>query len=374
MKTISRIAYSNDKKNKTRSILIMMSICLTTMLLVIISTVGNGMIRLQKSQAAGSYGSNYGLFVAADGSQLKEVNRRAEIDATGTMCTEGIIKGNEKGGFVCMDETARKMLPYNKEYELKEGKYPEKMQEIAAGVEKKIKVKKYVPCSECKGTGAENGSAYETCSQCKGSGVITQMRQTILGAMQSTTTCPKCGGEGRIITHKCPKCNGEGIMKEDEVITINIPAGVSEGMQLSMSGAGNAARHGGINGDLLILVQEEPHPELLRDENDLIYNALIDFPTAALGGTLEVPTIDGKAKVKIEPGTQPGKVLRLRGKGLPSVNRYGVGDLLVNLSVYVPESLTAEERKKIEELRTPGFTPSKSVKDRIFSKLRHMFE
>ena len=133
MKTISRIAYSNDKKNKTRSILIMMSICLTTMLLVVISTVGNGMIRLQKSQAAGSYGSNYGLFVSADGSQLKEVNRRAEIDATGTMCTEGIIKGNEKGGFVCMDETARKMLPYNKEYELKKGKYPEKMQEIAAG-------------------------------------------------------------------------------------------------------------------------------------------------------------------------------------------------------------------------------------------------
>ncbi|WP_270832720.1 hypothetical protein [Faecalibacillus intestinalis] len=133
MKTISRIAYRNDKKNRTRSILIMMAICLTTMLLVIISTVGNGMIRLQKSQAAGSYGSNYGLFVSADGSQLKEVNRRAEIDATGTMCTEGIIKGNEKGGFVCMDETARKMLPYNKEYELKEGKYPGGTQEIAAG-------------------------------------------------------------------------------------------------------------------------------------------------------------------------------------------------------------------------------------------------
>ena len=133
MKTISRIAYSNDKRNRTRSILIMMAICLTTMLLVIISTVGNGVIHLQKSQAAGSYGSNYGLFVSADGSQLKEVNRRAEIDATGTMCTEGIIKGNEKGGFVCMDETARKMLPYNKEYELKEGKYPGGTQEIAAG-------------------------------------------------------------------------------------------------------------------------------------------------------------------------------------------------------------------------------------------------
>ena len=133
MKTISRIAYSNDKKNKTRSILIMMAICLTTMLLVIISTVGNGLVRLQKSQAADSYGSNYGLFVSADGSQVKEVNRRAEIDATGIMCTEGIIKGNEKGGFVCMDETARKMLPYIKEYTLKEGKYPEKMREIAAG-------------------------------------------------------------------------------------------------------------------------------------------------------------------------------------------------------------------------------------------------
>ena len=133
MKTISRIAYSNDKRNRTRSILIMMAICLTTMLLVIISTVGNGLVRLQKSQAADSYGSNYGLFVSADGSQVKEVNRRAEIDATGIMCTEGIIKGNENGGFVCMDETARKMLPYNKEYELKEGKYPEKMQEIAAG-------------------------------------------------------------------------------------------------------------------------------------------------------------------------------------------------------------------------------------------------
>ena len=133
MRTISKIAFSNDKRNRTRSVLIMTAICLTTMLLVIISTIGNGVIHLQKSQAAGSYGSNYGLFVAADASQLKEVSRRAEIDAMGILCTEGIIKGNEKGGFVCMDETARKMLPYNKEYELKEGKYPEKMQEIAAG-------------------------------------------------------------------------------------------------------------------------------------------------------------------------------------------------------------------------------------------------
>ena len=188
------------------------------------------------------------------------------------------------------------------------------LKEISTGVEKKIKVKKYVSCKACNGTGAENGTAYTTCSTCNGSGVVTRVQQTFLGAMQSTSTCPTCGGEGKTITKKCAACNGEGILKEDEIITINIPAGVMEGMQLSMSGKGNAARHGGVNGDLLILIEEEPHDELLRDENDLIYNALLDFPTAALGGTLEIPTIDGKVKVKIDPGTQPGKVLRLRGK------------------------------------------------------------
>lgn len=249
------------------------------------------------------------------------------------------------------------------------------LKEISTGVEKKIKVKKYVSCKACNGTGAENGTAYSTCTTCNGSGVVTRVQQTFLGAMQSTSTCPTCGGEGKIITKKCAACNGEGILKEDEIITINIPAGVMEGMQLSMSGKGNAARHGGVNGDLLILIEEEPHPDLLRDENDLIYNALIDFPTAALGGTLEIPTIDGKVKVKIEAGTQPGKVLRLRGKGLPSVNRYGVGDLLVNLSVYIPENLNAEEKKGIEKfMGQPNFTPTKSIKDRIFAKIRRMFE
>ncbi|MBP3353370.1 MAG: molecular chaperone DnaJ [Bacteroidales bacterium] len=249
------------------------------------------------------------------------------------------------------------------------------LKEIATGVEKKIKVKKYVACDHCKGTGAENGTAYTTCSTCNGSGVVTRVQQTFLGAMQSTTTCPTCGGEGKTITKKCPHCNGEGIQKEDEVITLNIPAGVMEGMQLSMSGKGNAARHGGVPGDLLILIEEEDHPDLLRDENDLIYNALLDFPTAALGGSIEIPTIDGKVKVKIEPGTQPGKVLRLRGKGLPSVNRYGVGDLLVNISVYVPENLNSEERKAIEKYReASNFSPTKAIKERIFSKIRRMFD
>lgn len=278
------------------------------------------------------------------------------------------------GGFGSSSSSGRTRKHVNRGTDLRV-KVKLTLKEISTGVEKKIKVKKYVSCKACNGTGAENGTAYSTCTTCNGSGVVTRVQQTFLGSMQSTTTCPTCGGEGKIITKKCAACNGEGIVKEDEIITINIPAGVMEGMQLSMNGKGNAARHGGVNGDLLVLIEEEPHSDLLRDENDLIYNALLDFPTAALGGTLEVPTIDGKVKVKIEPGTQPGKVLRLRGKGLPSVNRYGVGDLLVNLSVYIPENLNLEEKKSIEKfVGQPDFTPTKSIKDRIFAKIRRMFE
>lgn len=162
--------------------------------------------------------------------------------------------------------------------------------------------------------------------------------------MQTRATCPTCGGEGKIIKNKCHECAGEGIVYGEEVVTVKIPAGVAEGMQLSMSGKGNAGKHNGVPGDLLIMVEEEPDKELIRDENDLIYNLLLSFPTAALGGAVEVPTIDGRVKVKIESGTQPGKVLRLRGKGLPNVNGYGTGDLLVNISVYVPEALNKEEK------------------------------
>lgn len=249
------------------------------------------------------------------------------------------------------------------------------LKEIATGVEKKIKVKKYVPCSHCGGNGAEDAGGMTTCTTCKGSGVVTRIANTILGQMQTQSTCPTCGGEGKIITKKCVHCSGEGVVRDEEIITINIPAGVAEGMQLSMSGKGNAARHGGINGDLLILVEEEAHPELIRDENDLLYNLLLSVPTAALGGTVEVPTIDGKAKVKIEPGTQPGKVLRLRNKGLPSVNSYGTGDLLVNISIYIPESLSASEKDTLNGLEnSPNFQPNKTMKEKIFSKFRHMFD
>lgn len=249
------------------------------------------------------------------------------------------------------------------------------LKEIATGVEKKIKVKKYVACQHCKGNGAENGTAYTTCSTCNGSGTQTRIVNTMLGQMQTQTTCSACNGEGKNITKKCPHCSGEGIIREEEVITINIPAGVAEGMQLSMSGKGNAARHGGVNGDLLIVVEEEAHPELLRDENDVVYNLLLSVSTAALGGSIEIPTIDGKVKVKIDAGTQPGKVLRLKNKGLPSVHRYGTGDLLINISVYIPEKLDDAEKNILSGLEnSPNFQPNKSIKDKIFSHFRRMFD
>jgi len=249
------------------------------------------------------------------------------------------------------------------------------LQEIAKGAEKKIKVKKAVACTTCNGTGAESGNAYSTCNTCRGTGAVTRVTNTILGRMQTQSACPDCQGEGKIITKKCTQCNGEGISQQEEVITINIPAGVAEGMQLSMGGKGNAARRGGINGDLLILIEEEAHPELLRDENDLVYNLLLSIPTAVLGGTVEIPTIEGKVKVKIEPGTQPGKMLRLRGKGLPTVNQYGTGDLLVNISVYIPEALSRDEKKTIEKLEeSENFKTSPNLSKRIFEKFRNLFD
>jgi len=249
------------------------------------------------------------------------------------------------------------------------------LKEIATGVEKKIKVKKYISCSQCHGTGAEDSRAYSTCNACRGSGYVTRTMSTILGQMQTTTTCNSCGGEGKTITKKCPHCNGEGIVRDDDVISLNIPAGVAEGMQIAIGGKGNAARRGGINGDLLVVIEEESHPELIRDQNDIIYNLLLSFPTAALGGTVEIPTLEGKAKIKIEPGTQPGKVLRLRNKGLPSINSYGTGDLLINIAVYVPESLSKEQKEALELMdKTQNFQPTQSVKEKIFSRFRNIFE
>ena len=197
----------------------------------------------------------------------------------------------------------------------------------------------------------------------------------MFGPQRAATVCPQCNGEGKIISEKCHFCNGTGVEHKEQVVSFEIPAGVTDGMVLTVKGKGNAPMHGGVNGDLLVVIEELPHPDLIRDGNDLIYNLMLDFPTAALGGQVEVPTITGRARLKIAPGTQPGKILRLRGKGLPSYEGYGTGDELVNVMVYVPENLTDEEKKTIEQLQgKPDMTPSESTKKSIFSKLRHIFD
>ena len=195
--------------------------------------------------------------------------------------------------------------------------------EIANGTTKKLKINKTIACDKCGGTGAKDSSSYTTCSTCNGSGVVTRVENTFFGRMQTQGVCPTCGGEGKIITAKCDKCSGEGVVRGDEVVEIKIHAGVGEGMAVTVSGKGNAARHGGVNGDLLVMIEEERNPELVRDGNDLIHNLNLTVTTCILGGEVEVPTIDGRAKIKIAPGTHAGKVLRLRGKGLPDVNGYG---------------------------------------------------
>ncbi len=250
------------------------------------------------------------------------------------------------------------------------------LEEIANGVEKKIKVKKYIECDECHGSGARGSDGYETCGTCHGTGQVTRITNTLLGRMQTASVCPTCNGDGKIIKSKCNKCYGEGIIKGEEVISINIPAGVGEGMQLNVAGKGNAARRGGVNGDLLIVIEEKAHPELIRDGNDLIYPLYLSFPEAALGATIEVPTVDGRVKIKIEAGTQPGKILRLRGKGLPDVNGYGRGDLLVNINVWVPKKLSSDEKKAVEKMTSSkNFEPSPVKNDSgFFDRMKNMFE
>jgi molecular chaperone DnaJ len=246
--------------------------------------------------------------------------------------------------------------------------------EIAHGVEKKIKITKAVACQECHGKGAKDSRSFSTCSTCRGSGVTTRVTQSIFGTMQQTYSCPTCQGEGKIITTPCPKCRGEGTVRGEEEITFKIPAGVAEGMQLNVSGKGNAARRGGVNGNLLVVIEEDPHDDFQRDESDLIYSLFVSIGQAVLGDSVEVPLIDGKAKIKIEPGTQSGRILRLRGKGLPIINGYGSGDLLVQVTVWIPKKLTKEEQKILEKLSaSENFQPAPTKEDKnFFERMRKM--
>ncbi|MCK4568923.1 MAG: molecular chaperone DnaJ [Bacteroidales bacterium] len=248
--------------------------------------------------------------------------------------------------------------------------------EIANGVEKKIKVNKYIGCKACDGSGAKHGSSYGTCHSCNGTGQVVQVTNTFLGQMQTASTCPSCHGEGRTITEKCAECAGQGVIRGEDIITIKIPAGVEEGMQLSVSGKGNAGARGGIPGDLLVLIEEKPNPDLVRDGRNVLYEQYISISDAALGTTVEVPTIDGKARIKIHPGTQAGKVMRLKGKGLPVVNAYGHGDLLVTINVWIPKELTKEEKGILEKLsKAENFKPNPGSKDKgFFDRMKEYFQ
>ena len=249
------------------------------------------------------------------------------------------------------------------------------LEEIANGTTKKIKVTKNIACDKCGGNGAKNASSYSTCSTCGGSGYVMSVQNTFFGRMQSQSVCPTCGGDGKIITEKCDKCGGEGFVRGQEVVEIKVPAGVGEGMALTVSGKGNAARHGGINGDLIVIIEEEPHAELMRDGVNLIHNLNITVTTAILGGEVEVPTIEGKAKIKIAAGTHAGKVLRLRGKGLPDVNGYGRGDIMVVVDITIPTSLTSEEKELVKKLADkPHFKKAESVENQnIFERMKSFF-
>ena len=249
------------------------------------------------------------------------------------------------------------------------------LHDAAHGVEKKLKLPRLISCQHCHGTGAKDGSALDTCPNCHGSGVEIRVQRTLLGNMQTQSTCQRCGGSGKIIKERCQHCGGQGLVRKEDIVTINIPAGVAEGMTLRMAGKGNEAPGGGIPGDLLVVIEEENDAKLMRDGNDLVYNLMLDFPTAVFGGKVEVPTVDGHARVTIPAGTQPGKVLRLRGKGLPSPDSYGTGDMLINVMVYVPEQLNSQERAAIEALKgSENIMPTEQTKNRIFSRLKRIFD
>jgi molecular chaperone DnaJ len=287
----------------------------------------------------------------------------------------GDIFGDAFGGFGGFGGSRQRGQRVNKGSNLRV-KVKLTLQEIAAGAEKKIKVNKYDTCDTCGGSGAADASSLSTCSTCRGSGHVTRLTNTMLGQMQTTSVCPSCGGEGKTITKKCTTCYGEGIVQKEEVIKINIPAGVGKGMQMTVGGKGNAPRRGGVNGDLLVVIDEEEHPDLIREGNDLIYNLFISIPDAVLGTHVEVPTVDNNVKIKIEPGTQPGKILRLRGKGLPEVNGYGRGDLLVNVNVWIPKTISKDELKIFEKFKdSESFIPDPDKNDKgFFERMKGYFE
>lgn len=248
-------------------------------------------------------------------------------------------------------------------------------EEIAKGVTKSIKVKKYVACNVCSGSGAKDKGSVQNCGTCGGSGQVRKVTSTFLGQMQTVTTCPTCNGEGTTVTAKCGNCKGEGRVYGEETVTIDIPAGVQEGMQLNLSGRGNAGERGGMPGDLIVLIEEEQHKELQREGLNVAYDLHISFTDAVFGTQIEVPTIDGRAKIKIPAGTQSGKVFRLKGKGFPAVNSYEKGDQLVHVNVWTPQFVSDDERELLQQLSSSAnFKPAPEKNHKgFFEKMKEMF-
>ncbi|MDB5202562.1 MAG: chaperone protein DnaJ [Ferruginibacter sp.] len=248
-------------------------------------------------------------------------------------------------------------------------------EEIAKGANKTIKVKKHVKCNTCDGSGAKDKNSIQTCSGCGGSGQVRRVQNTFLGQMQTVTTCPTCNGEGSTVTSKCNSCKGEGRVYGEETVTIDIPAGVQEGMQLSINGKGNAGERGGSPGDLIVLIEEEAHPQLHRDGLNVAFDLYISFPDAVFGTQVEVPTIDGRAKIKIPAGTQSGKIFRLKGKGFPHVNSYEKGDQLIQVNIWTPQHVSSEEKDMLEKmLESKNFEPKPEKNEKsFFDKVREMF-
>jgi len=250
------------------------------------------------------------------------------------------------------------------------------LDEIATGVEKKIKLDRHISCNSCNGSGAKGGHSLKTCHTCQGTGQVKKVMNTMLGQMVSASTCPTCNGEGKIIEEKCDVCHGDGRTLSKEEISVKIPAGVGDGMQLAMSGKGNVPPRGGIAGDLLIVIEEIPHEQLQRDGKNLIYELTISFPDAVLGADIQIPTLEGGMSLKIEPGTQSGKIVRLRGKGLRDIEGYDKGDLLIHINIWTPQNLSKPERELIEKLRDiKSVTPKQEKQSRsFFERMREFFQ
>ncbi|MGM9736390.1 MAG: molecular chaperone DnaJ [Candidatus Cryptobacteroides sp.] len=287
------------------------------------------------------------------------------------------LGGAFRGGFSGFGGFGSKGRPEQRVYRGRDIRVRVKLtlEEIASGVEKEVNIEKSVPCPECGGKGARNSSDIKTCPACNGTGQQTMVTNSFLGQRVTYTTCQQCGGEGKVISNPCRNCGGTGLVRKRETVKVKIPAGVEGGMQMTLQGQGHAAKNNGINGDLLVVIEEQDHPDFKRDGCDLFYTKVISLTDAILGADVEIPCLDGTYKVTVDPGTQSGTVIKLRGRGLPVLNSYGKGDLYVKLAVWIPKKLDRKEKEIIESLKnSENIKPNPSKEDKsFFDKLKDMF-